>query len=120
MTTDATEPDAIEGYHAHVYYTAESKPEAAVLRKAVEAHFDIVMGRWRDFPVGPHPQWSYQIAFKAEQLGEILPFLILNRGDLDIFLHPLTGDDLADHRDYATWLGNQHELKLSVFCGKPK
>ncbi len=120
MTTDTAEPDAIAGYHAHVYYTAESKPEAAVLRAAVDAHFDIVMGRWRDFPVGPHPQWSYQIAFKTEQLGEILPFLILNRGDLDIFLHPLTGDDLADHRDYATWLGNQHELKLSVFRGKPK
>ena len=47
-------------------------------------------------------------------LGEILPFLILNRGDLDVFLHPLTGDDLADHRDYATWLGNQYELKLSA------
>ena len=114
MTIDTAAPASIEGYHAHIYYTAESKPAAALLREAVEAHFDIAMGRWRDFPVGPHPQWSYQIAFKAEQLGELLPFLILNRGELDVFLHPLTGDDLADHRDYATWLGNQHELKLSA------
>lgn len=114
MTIDTTAPASIEGYHAHVYYTAESKPAAASLREAVEARFDIAMGRWRDFPVGPHPQSSYQIAFKAEQLGELLPFLILNRGELDVFLHPLTGDDLADHRDYATWLGNQHELKLSA------
>lgn len=114
MTIDTAAPASIEGYHAHVYYTAESKPAAALLREAVEARFDIAMGRWRDFPVGPHPQWSYQIAFKAEQLGELLPFLILNRGELDVFLHPLTGDDLADHRDYATWLGNQHELKLSA------
>ena len=114
MFIDSADPASIEGYHAHVYYTAESKPAAAVLREAVEARFDIVMGRWRDFPVGPHPQWSYQIAFKVEQLGELLPFLILNRGELDVFLHPLTGDDLADHRDYAAWLGNQHELKLSA------
>ena len=114
MAIEPAEPPSIKGYHAHVYYTAESKPAAAVLREAVEARFDIAMGRWRDFPVGPHPQWSYQIAFKNELLGEILPFLILNRGDLDVFLHPLTGDDLADHRDYATWLGNQYELKLSA------
>ncbi len=120
MKVETADAGAIAGYHAHVYYTADSRPAAAVLREAVETNFDIVMGRWRDFPVGPHPQWSYQIAFEAEQLGELLPFLILNRGDLDIFLHPLTGDNLADHRDYATWLGNQHELKLSVFCGKPK
>jgi len=116
MTSETlTARHAIKGYHAHVYYNEETRPKAAVLREAVEERFKVAMGRWRDFPVGPHPEFSYQIAFKAELLGEILPFLILHRGELDIFLHPLTGDDLADHRDYATWLGNQYELKLSIF-----
>ena len=114
MTAPADTPPSIKGYHAHVYYTAETRDDAGVLRDAVEAQFNVAMGRWRDFPVGPHPEWSYQIAFKAELLGELLPFLILNRGELDVFLHPLTGDDLDDHRDYATWLGNQYTLDLSV------
>ena len=114
MTASADAEPPIKGYHAHVYYTAESKAEAAVLRDAVEQRFKIAMGRWHDRPIGPHPAWSYQIAFKAELLGELVPFLILNRGKLDVFLHPLTGDDLADHRDYATWLGNQYTLDLSM------
>ena len=114
MTDTFADPKSIKGYHAHVYYNDETRPEAAVLREAVETTFDINMGRWRDFPVGPHPEFSYQIAFKAELLNEILPFLILNRGSLDVLLHPLTGDDLADHRDYASWLGKSHTLDLSV------
>lgn len=117
MSDHLADPKAIKGYHAHVYYNDDTRAEAAVLRDAVAANFDIDMGRWRDFPVGPHPEFSYQIAFKAELLGDLLPFLILNRGSLDIFLHPLTGDDLADHRDYATWLGNQYSLDLSVLNG---
>ena len=114
MVETAARVPAIKGYHAHVYYNAETRPKAAILREAVEGRFKVTMGRWRDFPVGPHPEWSYQTSFKAGLLGEILPFLILHRGVLDIFLHPLTGDDLADHRDYATWLGNQYQLDLSV------
>lgn len=114
MSEPLADPALIKGYHAHVYYSEETKPAAAVLREAVEKNFKIAMGRWRDFPVGPHPMWSYQIAFKSDLLGELLPFLIVNRGDLDVLLHPLTGDDLADHRDYATWLGNQYTLDLSV------
>jgi aromatic ring-cleaving dioxygenase len=36
---------------------------------------------------------------------------------LVVFLHPLTGDELADHRDHAIWMGALRPLKLSVFGG---
>ncbi len=30
---------------------------------------------------------------------------MLNRGRLDVLVHPETGDDVADHGDFALWLG---------------
>ena len=108
------EVDSIKGYHAHVYYDAESKPAAAELREAIEARFDARMGRWHDRPVGPHPCWSYQVAFTPELFPSLVPWLALNRGGLVIFIHPETGDDLPDHRDYALWLGAKMELNLDA------
>jgi DOPA 4,5-dioxygenase len=34
-----------------------------------------------------------------------------------VFVHPLTGDELADHRDYTMWLGQSRPLDLSLFSG---
>ncbi|WP_282608026.1 DOPA 4,5-dioxygenase family protein [Pelagibius sp. Alg239-R121] len=105
----------ITGYHAHVYYDETSKPRAARLRDAIETRFKVEMGRWRDAPVGPHPTGSYQVAFTPDLFGEIIPWLALNRDGLTVFTHAETGDHLADHRDYAVWLGEQQSLKLSIF-----
>ena len=105
---------SITGYHAHVYYDAETKPAAEALRAALEARFDVRLGRWHDRPVGPHPQWSYQIAFAPDLFAELVPWLALNRGGLTVFLHPETGDDIPDHSDHALWLGEKAELNLDA------
>jgi aromatic ring-cleaving dioxygenase len=109
-----TENPCITGYHAHIYYDAASKPEAARLREIIETRFDVVMGRWHDRPVGPHPMFSYQIAFRPEVFAEIVPFLALNRDGLTVFLHPETGDDVADHTAHAIWMGEQQPLDISA------
>ncbi len=106
--------DVIEDYHAHVYYDAASKETAARLRAGVEARFEVTMGRWHDKPVGPHPRWSYQIAFKPKVFGALGPWLALNRDGLVIFVHPNTGEDLTDHAERAIWLGEMVELDLSM------
>ena len=62
----------------------------------------------------PHPRWSYQVAFASELFGELVPWLALNRGDLVVFIHPITGDDIADHRDFAVWLGAKLDLDLKA------
>ncbi|MCY4592590.1 MAG: DOPA 4,5-dioxygenase family protein [Alphaproteobacteria bacterium] len=109
-------PADISDYHAHVYYDAGSKPEAELLRAAFEERFpQATFGRWHDRPVGPHPDWSYQIAFEPALFAEIVPALALARGSLVIFVHPNTGDDLADHRDYAIWMGAVRPLNLAMF-----
>jgi DOPA 4,5-dioxygenase len=36
-----------------------------------------------------------------------------------VFVHPVTGDQLADHRDFAIWLGHSRPLDLSLFDTGP-
>lgn len=111
--TDA--PGAIHGYHAHVYFDAGTREPARRIREAVLERFAVDMGRWWEKPVGPHPMWSYQIAFTPNLFNEIVPWLMLNAEGLSVFIHPETGDDLADHRDYPLWIGPQQTLNLALF-----
>jgi DOPA 4,5-dioxygenase len=104
----------IQDWHAHVYFDAASRDAAWALRERIEKSFPIEMGRFHEKPVGPHPRFSYQVLFKPDQLAPFLSWLALNRGDLTVFVHPNTGQQLADHRDRAIWLGRQETLDLSV------
>ena len=105
----------IPSYHAHVYYDDASRTTAAWLREALAERFEVRLGRWRDEPVGPHSEPMYQVAFDAAVFDAIVPWLMLNRRGLTVFVHPETGDDLADHRDHAAWMGRILPLKLEVF-----
>ncbi len=109
------DPRSITGYHAHVYYDAETKADAKALREDIDAKFETVLGRWHDKPVGPHPVWMYQVAFAPEIFPDFVPWLALNRRGLNILLHPETGDDLADHSTHAMWLGKSIDLNLDNF-----
>jgi len=106
----------IQGYHAHVYYEPATRSEAEQLRAQMERLFpECRYGRWHDKPVGPHPSAMFQVAFEAARFARIVPWLILNHGALTIFLHPETGDDLADHEKRAVWIGASQPLKLDRF-----
>ena len=105
----------ITGYHAHVYFDADSIEQARALCLEASDRFDLSMGRIHEKCVGPHPMWSCQLAFTPDQLDQILPWLTLNRDGLIIFAHPETGNDLKDHRDHGIWLGTGLALKLDIF-----
>ena len=105
----------ISGYHAHVYFDETTVAQAHTLCEVAAARFGVQMGRVHERPVGPHPMWSSQLGATPEQFAELLPWLALNRDGLIVFCHPDTGDDLADHRDHAIWLGTGLELDLSIF-----
>jgi aromatic ring-cleaving dioxygenase len=105
----------IKGYHAHIYYSPTSKDTAAELREQIEQTFEVQMGRWHDNPVGPHPTSMYQVAFEVAEFSKIVPWLMINRQELDVLVHPETGNDLEDHRDNALWLGEKRVLNLEMF-----
>ncbi len=105
--------DAAEHYHAHVYFDSASKDRAWTLSEKVKARFDgAEIGRFHEREVGPHPRWSFQIAFPLALYAEVVPWLMLNRDGLTIFLHASTGDFIADHTEHALWMGEMLPLKL--------
>ncbi len=112
--TEQQDTAKITGYHAHVYYDEQTKPIAARVRERIEERFEVRMGRWHDRPIGPHPRWSYQVAFEPALFSEIVPWLMLNREGLTVFLHPETGEQVPDHRDHPIWFGEALEVDLSV------
>jgi aromatic ring-cleaving dioxygenase len=109
----AIEPAGIAEYHAHVYYTAAQRGHARALREALGARFVVRLGRWRETPVGPHPRPMFQVAFGPEEFARVVPFLMLNRGPLDVLIHPETGRGAAgDHAARSAWLGAVQVLDI--------
>ena len=105
----------IRGYHAHVYFGPDSVGAARALYERIPAAFPkAALGRFHERPVGPHPAWTYQIAFGPEQFGTIVPWLATQRGGLDVLVHGLSGDDIRDHTALTMWLGRSYSLDLSA------
>jgi DOPA 4,5-dioxygenase len=104
----------IHGYHAHVYYAAETQPVAERVRRALAERFPVELGAFGGAQVGPHPVPQFQIIFTEAQFQHVVPWLMLNREGLDILVHPLTDDMVDDHTIYALWLGKPVPLKLDT------
>ncbi len=107
--------DAIKDFHAHVYFSQETEPQARALCETARDRFGVEMGRVHQKPVGPHPCWSCQLRIPAEKFGEVTAWLSINRNGLTVFLHPNTGDAFADHARHAIWMGQMLPLDLSGF-----
>ena len=102
-------------YHAHVYYDSETLQVASGLCRQAGELFGLKVGTIHQKPVGPHPRWSCQISFASKDFDAFIPWLDASRNGLSVLVHGLTGEHLKDHTDHAYWLGDSHELDLSMF-----
>ena len=115
---DGASANVITGYHAHVYFDAAKRERAWALRERVTSAFpEAQIGRFHERNVGPHPRWSFQIAFAPDQFDRVVPWLMLHREGLTVFLHPETGDQLTDHAERAVWMGELLPLYLDALRG---
>jgi aromatic ring-cleaving dioxygenase len=73
MTSASTGSPAVYGYHAHVYYDAETFPVAEKLRERLAATFPVELGRFSGEQVGPHPVPQFQIIFNTAQFQNVVP-----------------------------------------------
>ena len=105
----------IRDFHAHIYFHPEEVEMAKTLGDAAHQRFGVAVGRYHLRPVGPHPRGSVQLTVPPEQFGAFAQWLALNRGDLTIFAHANTGEDLADHTRHVIWFGASEPLDLSIF-----
>ena len=106
---------AIRDFHAHIYYDPDEVERAKELARQVQARFPIAVGHFHLRPVGPHPRGSVQLTVPRDAFGDVAQFLALNRGDLTIFAHAETGEDLADHMRHVIWIGPSEPLDLTIF-----
>jgi DOPA 4,5-dioxygenase len=48
--------------------------------------------------------------------AEVMPWLMVNRSGLTVFVHANTGDNLKDHTEHVIWLGPSEPLNLAAFA----
>ena len=103
------------GYHAHIYYDPTStRAVAEGVCAALGEKFQVEIDAFRDTPIGPHPIANVLVIFKPDQFAQVVPYLMVHRDGLDVLVHPLTEDAVADHTDFALWLGTPVALKIDT------
>ena len=105
----------IRDFHAHIYFDPQEVEKARALGDAAEKRFGLPVGHYHLKPVGPHPRGSVQLTVPPDQFGDFAQWLAVNRGDLTVFVHANTGDDLADHTQHVIWFGDSEPLNLAIF-----
>ncbi|KAI0668406.1 DOPA-like domain-containing protein [Trametes maxima] len=113
----------IKEWHFHIYFhqrNADEHHAALELRDAVlrlrrdGAFVAVPLFRVNTDPIGPHPVGSYEIWVPSESFVSVYSYLVLNRGDLSVLVHPLTREERKDHEIRHAWLGPSFPLDLST------
>ncbi len=104
-----------KAYHAHIYFDEQNVARVTEICDRISQRFGLKVGRIHQKLVGPHPRWSVQILFSYRDFDAFIPWLDAERGNLDVLVHGVTGDDYKDHTDHAYWLGQPVKLDLSQF-----
>ena len=106
-------------YHAHIYYSERERPEAETLRCSFLGQTEddtetriLFVGRLADGAVGPHPIPQFEVHFPESALAAVRA--AIEASGLRALVHPLTDDDLADHTDLASWIGEPVALDLEA------
>ncbi|KAF8437539.1 DOPA-like domain-containing protein [Boletus edulis BED1] len=113
----------IKEWHFHIYFhqnNAEEHHAALELRDAVlrlrrdGAFVAVPLFRVNTAPIGPHPVGSYEIWVPSTSFASVFSYLCQNRGNLSIFVHPLTREERKDHEIRNAWIGPSFALDLST------
>ncbi|KAJ9248864.1 hypothetical protein DTO207G8_7066 [Paecilomyces variotii] len=112
------------GFDIHIYHF-QNNPDQAAFAKAlwerIRREFpELRIYAFFDRPVGPHPVAMFEVnIFTPAQFGAFVPWLVINRGPLSALIHPNTtpgaAEELRNHTQQATWLGERIPLDLTLF-----
>jgi aromatic ring-cleaving dioxygenase len=106
----------ITSHHEFLPYSKGKKSYLSILINVSVPELRIY--RFIDGPVGPHPIAMFEVnLFTPAQFGAFIPWLVINRGPLSALVHPNTiteGEDLRNHTQRATWLGERVPLDLRI------
>ncbi|PGH26641.1 hypothetical protein AJ80_01586 [Polytolypa hystricis UAMH7299] len=127
-----TFPDPIDkgrrgGFDVHIYHY-QNNPDQAAFAKALWTRIrhefpELRIYTFFDRPIGPHPVAMFEVnVFTPAQFGAFIPWLAINRGPLSALIHPNTSEeeDLRNHTQRATWMGERIPLDVSRFTPAKK
>lgn len=115
--------EEIKEWHFHIYFLQNNeklRTDALALRDAIlrlrrdGAFVAVPLWRVNYGPIGPHPVGSYEVWCPAESFASMYSYMCQYRGDLSIFIHPLTREQRKDHGYRNSWLGPSFALDLST------
>jgi aromatic ring-cleaving dioxygenase len=109
-------------FDAHIYYSFTTRSQAEILRNKAVQRFQsqaVFIGPLIDELIGPHPQPMFEINYSKEFYTEMLIWFNEERENLNILIHPVTGDDPKDHFEKALWLGEPQPLDASKLDPSP-
>jgi aromatic ring-cleaving dioxygenase len=66
-------------------------------------------------PAGPFLTAQWSVFIPRHYYEESVSWTLARRGNLDIFIHPVTGCSTEDHVDFPVWGGMKWELDASIF-----
>lgn len=112
-------PVKFDYFHSHVYYTEETKEKAIEVHHKISEKFlkegsSIELTPLIDRCLGPHTLWMFEFNFNSDLFVDAFSFLCEHRNGLSILIHPLSGNAILDHTDYAMFLGRKEALNLRV------
>lgn len=105
-------------FDAHIYFPSDKTSFIESLRKKLIFKFEsseVFVGDVIPEPIGPHTMPMLEVNFSNKRFAEMVPWLSIERGSLNVLVHPQTGDDYFDHTQGAIWLGRPVDLKLELF-----
>lgn len=106
MTDDAP-------WHAHIYADKHERA-AAITLQALYGNMPeaLFVGRLTEGKAGPHPIPQFEVHFLARDREAIVQ--PIEKSGLRALIHPLTDDDMADHTELGTWIGEPIALDLTT------
>ncbi|KAK3698792.1 hypothetical protein LTR37_016796 [Vermiconidia calcicola] len=107
------------GFDIHIYFLQTNEYEtkfANQLHERIRREFpELRIYKVWDKPIGPHPIGMFEVnLFTPQQFGAFVPWLVINRGPLSALIHPNTDEELRDHSQRATWMGQPLPLQLGM------
>lgn len=106
-------------YHIHVYGPKQgifSKGPLVKLHTALTKDFTgqpgFTLNTISDKPVGPHPKPQFCIEVDGSSFHNVVRYLMLNRNNLSVLVHPKTGHPVKDHTKNCFWMGTPLKLDL--------
>lgn len=100
-------------FDAHIYFSLDQLELATILRDKMKNHFRdqvFFVGDMITLAIGPHPVPMFEANFPLAIFSDVVLWLMKERGELSVLVHPLSGDDVYDHTQGAMWLGRSLEL----------